>query len=84
MSNEIWGNPTVTPMKVSDLNQNDPKKSDYVKNRTHYTEVVDGKEMVHKLDEKYIPDTIARVSDVEKMIGIVNNELESILAGGVD
>ena len=36
MSQEIMGNPTVTPMKVSDWNQNDERKSDYIKNRTHY------------------------------------------------
>lgn len=39
---------------------------------------------VKQLDEKYIPDTIARVSDVQAMIGTVNDELESILNGGVD
>lgn len=39
---------------------------------------------VKTLDDKYLSANIARVSDVEKMIGIVNNELESILAGGVD
>ena len=37
-----------------------------------------------QLDEVFIPDSIARVSDVEEMIGMVNNALESILAGGVD
>lgn len=169
MSQEIIGNPITTPMKVSDWNQNDSKKSDYVKNRTHYEGdisicdtvvaeqwqilklsapfdwdnakiLVDGKEVeyligdnrdseglvmvyddagleqilhyydammkplvitasgsklvgkrlqivqsvVKTLDEKYIPDSIARVGDVERMIGIVNDELESILAGGVD
>lgn len=43
----------------------------------------DGDE-VKQLDEKYIPDSVARVSDVEAMIGTVNDELESILNGGVD
>lgn len=43
----------------------------------------DGGEL-KQIDEKFIPDSIARVSDVEEMIGIVNDELESILAGGVD
>lgn len=37
-----------------------------------------------KLDEKFVPDTIARKSDVEALIGTANIELESILAGGVD
>jgi hypothetical protein len=39
---------------------------------------------VKQLDEKYIPNSIARIRDVEAMIGIVNDELESILNGGVD
>jgi hypothetical protein len=39
---------------------------------------------VKTLDDKYIPDSIARVSDVQAMIGIVNDELENILNGGVD
>lgn len=34
--NKIFGNPLVTPMKVSDYNQNNPKKSDYIKNRPFY------------------------------------------------
>ena len=41
MSEPIMGNPITTPMKVSDWNQNDPNKSDYVKNRTHYVELAD-------------------------------------------
>lgn len=39
---------------------------------------------VKQLDDKYISDSIARVADVEAMIGIVNDELESILNGGVE
>lgn len=31
--NKIVGNPLVTPMKVADWNQTDPKKSDYIKNK---------------------------------------------------
>ena len=38
----------------------------------------------HTLADEFISDTIARVADVEAMIGIVNDELESILNGGVD
>lgn len=169
---KVVGNPAMTPMKVPDFNQNNKKKADYIRNRTHYevpkiilcelhitsekttmengfdgicdvhidkSLVEVGKEYkytingqsgtfvfsdeymdfggasgyvngfgdtynwqtnwgygssidivlydggeVKQLDEKYIPNTIARVSDVEKMIGIVNNELESILNGGVE
>lgn len=167
INGKVVGNPMTTPMKGSDWNQNDERKADYIKNRTHYEGdisicdtivaeawqnlklsapfdwnnakiLVDGKEVeyligdnryseglvmvydansnqilhyydadmkplvitaldllvgkrvqiiqscVKTLDEKYIPDNIARVGDVERMIGIVNDELESILAGGVD
>ena len=162
--NKIFGNPLVTPMKVSDYSQNNPKKSDYLKNRPFYdaTEIVcdlknvlpgetqkrayenyvpqigdkvvcateydgettskevtiselpsiintkfgscklysdgyvvtttegDGitirvtKGELKQIDEKFIPDTIARKSDVEALIGTANTELESILSGGVD
>lgn len=48
-----------------DWNQNDPTAPDYVKNRPFYTEVVlDEAETVHTLNEKYIPDTIARKPDL--------------------
>lgn len=167
---KVVGNTTATPMKVPDWSQNDERKADYIKNRTHYdypeliaegvsngdwqvipiqkpididkyeyVVVVDGEEqktsigdnresedlviirdavssdILHyysestkpleitlvpwyesgktiqlyqksakPLDEKYIPESIARLSDVQAMIGTVNNELESILNGGVD
>ena len=42
------------------------------------------KSTIKQLDEKFIPDTIARKSDVEALIGTANTELESILSGGVD
>ena len=45
--------------------QNDDSAPDFVKNRTHYEEVVDGEIVVHTLDEKFIPSTIAR--DSKKM-----------------
>lgn len=43
-------------IKKSDWNQNDKNADDYIKNRTHYTEMVNGVEVVHKLDEKYLPE----------------------------
>lgn len=62
MDKTIMGTPVATPMKVPDWNQNDERKADYIKNRTHYTEEVDGKEIVHPLDKKYMPnDVIAKV-----------------------
>ena len=57
MSEPIMGNPITTPMKVSDWNQNDPKKSDYVKNRTHYME--ESAELI------YIEFTLEETSSVD-------------------
>ena len=48
----------------TDWNQSDETAPDYVKNRTHYVEIIDGEEVVHELDEKYIPDTIARKTEI--------------------
>lgn len=39
-----------------DWNQNDPDAKDYIKNRTHW---VDDDGTVHKLDEKFLPDSSA-------------------------
>ena len=36
MDKTIMGTPIATPMKVPDWNQNDERKADYIKNRTHY------------------------------------------------
>ena len=60
------GNPTTTPMRVPDWEQTDPKKSDYIKNRPFYED--DNGNVVKKLDEKFIPDSIARTEDVKKLI----------------
>lgn len=46
----------------SDWGQNDPNANDYIKDRTHW---IDDDGNIHTLDECYIPDTIARTSDVE-------------------
>lgn len=46
----------------TDWNQNDPEASDYVKNRTHWT---DDDGTVHKIDAKYIP--------IEEVLGVVEN-----------
>ena len=77
-----FGKPMATPMRVSDYNQNNPNKSDHIKNRPFYED--DNGNVVKKLDEKFIPDSIARTEDVERIVGIANTELESILNGGVD
>ena len=44
----------------TDWNQNDSTQPDYIKNRTHWVEG----STYHTLNEKFIPDTIARVSDM--------------------
>lgn len=44
----------------SDWNVNDAEDPAYVKNRTHWEE----NNIIHQLDEKYIPDSIARMADV--------------------
>ena len=50
----------------SNWNQNDTSALDYIKNRTHYTEIgQDGSETVHKLDEKYLPDGIVKTTDLK-------------------
>lgn len=79
---KIIGNPTTTPMAIPDYDQNNEKKADYIKNRPFYED--DNGNVVKKLDEKFIPDSIARTEDVERIVGIANTELESILNGGVD
>ena len=49
----------------SDWNQNDDTAVDYVKNRTHYT---DAEGNVYKLEDKYLPDNLARVPSDEELI----------------
>lgn len=57
--------------------QNDTSALDYIKNRTHYIEVdQDGSETVHKLDEKYIPDSFAKTADLENYV--TTSELSSL------
>lgn len=62
--NKIFGNPLVTPMRVPDWLQEDKRKSDYIKNKPFYQ---DG-DYIKTLDEKFIPDSIARTEDVERLI----------------
>ena len=52
---------------VSDWNQNDENALDYIKNRTHWIEENAGEVLYHTLDEKFIPDTIARTSDIQEV-----------------
>ncbi|MBQ8238120.1 MAG: hypothetical protein IJZ39_08250 [Oscillospiraceae bacterium] len=48
----------------ADWDQNDASQPGYVNNRTHW---VDDNQTVHPLDEKFIPDTIARKAEVLPM-----------------
>ena len=45
----------------ADFAQNNSDAMDYVKNRTHW---IDDDGTVHALDEKFIPDTIARIDEI--------------------
>lgn len=63
---EMLGNANTTPMAVPDWEQTNPNKSDYIKNRPFYED--DNGNVVKKLDEKFIPDSIARTEDVKKLI----------------
>ena len=57
MDEKIIGSPLVTPMKVSDYNQNNSKRSDYIKNRPFYdlTEIVCDLKNVLPSDNKKQP-----------------------------
>lgn len=46
----------MAQLETPDWNQNDPTAKDYIKNRTHW---VDDDGTVHKLDEKFLPETSA-------------------------
>jgi hypothetical protein len=61
-----------------DWSQNDPDKPDYVKNRTHYVETVDGGEHVYPLPEKFIPETIARKDTVTRVQQIAEKALYAV------
>ncbi len=58
----------------ADWNQNDESALDYVKNRTHW---VDG-EAVHQLDEKFIPDTIARTEHIHNNYGVCSTGASTV------
>lgn len=55
----------IAEQVIPDWDQNDPKSKEYIKNRPFYE---DKSGVVHQLDEKFIPDTIARTSDIEDSI----------------
>lgn len=60
---------------VADWNQNDSSADNYVKNRPFFT---DEDMVVHKLDEKYLPDSVASVSDVAELQSVVENNFSEM------
>ena len=59
----------------ADWEQNDETAVDYIKNRTHYEDATGN---VVQLDEKFIPDTIARTSELESAIDEINADLDEL------
>ena len=71
----LYNEYVFSKIKQPDWNQNDETAADYVKNRTHY---IQDNGTVIQLDEKFIPDTIARVStDNEILAELIEADLLS-------
>jgi seryl-tRNA synthetase len=68
----LSNNPNSGNVVQSDWNQNDETAPDYVKNRTHWEE----NGIVHKIDEKYLPDSITR--ELEDGLTAVGENLTSL------
>ena len=64
----------LEPHVQANWDQNDETAASYVRSRTHYTEINGEEEIVHHLDEKYIPETIARTSDIPSIAGLATEE----------
>lgn len=65
----------------SDWNQNDNTADDFIKNRTHYTDT-DG--TVYKLEDKYLPDNIAKIpSDEQTIIALKELELRDPVTSNI-
>jgi hypothetical protein len=64
----------------ADWGQNDATAVDYIKNRTHYEDET-GK--IVQLDEKFIPDTIARASDLDDIsdtLDVIESDIDDLEA----
>ena len=55
-----------------DWNENDKNEPGYIRNKPFYT---DG-DIVHQLDEKYIPDSIVRAEDIEEAISEIDFKMD--------
>lgn len=65
----------------SDWNQNDNTADDFIKNRTHYTDT-DG--TVYKLEDKYLPDDLAKIpSDEQTIIALKELELRDPVTSNI-
>ena len=64
----IMGNPTATPMKVPDWNQNDPKKADYIKNKPE-AEIEAVKRLLRYGDANIIPSDASLFEFTHSPIG---------------
>lgn len=63
-----------TDLVQSDWNESDETSLSYIKNRPFYTEGTN----VYSIDEKYIPDTIARSEEFEEITSVEVQALFSI------
>lgn len=71
-----YHNDTIVEMQA-DWNQEDETAKDYIKNRPFYVEhsAAEPYELIyHPIDEKFIPDTIAKVTDIPVMDITLTNE----------
>jgi hypothetical protein len=76
---------TTTP----DWNQNDSAAVDYIKNRTHWVEEAADDTIYHTLDERFIPETIARASayytksEIDNLELITVDDIDTICGGSI-
>lgn len=69
MNRPIFGNPATTPNPVSDFNQNNPKKADYIKNRPCY-EIEGVLGSVDGINETQIPSPVSVGSEIKVTFAI--------------
>lgn len=69
MNRPIFGNPATTPNPVSDFNQNNPKKADYIKNRPCY-EIEGVLGSVDGINETQIPSPVSVGSELKVTFAI--------------
>ena len=80
MKKKIIGATVGSQLPKPSMAQNDPRKGDFIKNRTHWED----DEGVHPLDEKFIPDSIARKTDIPTVFSGSWNDLSDKPFGEAD